>query len=212
MVRRGTRPLWKRILYLEYLACTELHEITLEGWPTLIICILGSPLACLFLLGWLAKRVYNMAVSPIQRKRREPCGGIKLKGTNTGRPRLGWLRRRRSLSDMRKSMNEGEKCALLRLPPEIRTMIWKEVFDVPEDLEIGVDNRRSRLFAAPVPKDVFCLHGSDDVPSEASFCLHSGRTCTGYDKDKIPRAHNLLILSKLNRSLYVCLKGNVDLG
>lgn len=154
MVRKGERPLWKRILYLERIAVVHKRHIVLEGYVFLLLgltlpiwgMVVAVPLGAM--VGWQILR------SEIRRVRQAPYGGLRIGKQNATARKQGWLKRRRSLSRVSSRRPQHvdmdlTESRLLALPEEIRRQIFLYLVRPAEELTICSLGHQQRLVAVP---------------------------------------------------------------
>ena len=142
------RPLWRRIICLDYIAIRGKHdEIQMSGWVVLLF-MLATPL-------WIWRFIpdgLRFISEKIEDRRRAFYADIDISEDNTARTVLwrctpGFLCRG-TISSMRDSQTRREgDCRLLDLPYEIRRQIWLELLRPADKLFTKHDSDRRRLCA-----------------------------------------------------------------
>lgn len=216
MTKIGTRPRWKRILYLECIAFTHKRHIAIEGYAVLTLGILLSPLwvpclGSLYLMGVIFQAL-RWPGQFLTERRTAPYGGIDIAEENKAARRWSWFGpgRRMSLSPPARprDIEEGgeEMSLLLRLPVEIRLEVFSYLVCPDKKLTICSMKEQRRLVAVPTRK----CEGTHDPASayEREKRTNLKEFLAGKPTGPGPSllaslCEGKLALAKVNRQLYI---------
>lgn len=206
MVRIGTRPRWKRILYLECICVSYKREVAIEGYLVVIL-VLTVPIWSWYFLPSALGFARQTVRSWIEERRRRPFGGVDVAERNAVRRKggLGWFQeRRRSLSEDVTSTEETDGQAatenpLLSLPEEIRREIFLQVVRPEDEIMICSFKKQKTLVAVPT---FIWNHGHVDARESGKrwmalqHFLNNGTIRPGYPQEYACK--NMLTLAKVN--------------